>query len=383
MAEPTHATDKTFGDTRRASTLDHKSSSHCYDTKDQHDASTQDDTHEQSPTYHSGVTKVEAFNSVLRKSGAAGKALLYTLIVSIGLTMFAYALDQGITYQFTAITASAFSQHSKVGAISTTGQIVRAVSKPFIGKMADVTSRPTTYAIVLVFYAIGFAVAASGTSIAAYAVGYCFTAFGKSGLDLLGDVIVGDLTTLQWRGFWGALLSTPFIVTTFIDGFISDAFIPNNWRWGLGMFAIMTPILLLPAIGTLFTMQAKAKRLGMVSAGGSKMARVGELDAETTDGRLYLRLAWKGIIDIDLFGLVLLGFAFALILLPLNLSWSLKSCPVSAHSPLSAPASAHRPLSHTKISPPSLRNWRCGARWPVQWGIRLRVLFGARGCCRI
>lgn len=268
---------------------------------------------------HSGVTKVEAFNKVLRTS-ARGKLLLYTLAVSIGLTMFAYSMDQGTTYLFNAIAASAFRRHSSLGAINTAGQLVRSISKPFLGKLADITSRPTTYVVVLIFYAVGFAVAASGQSIAAYTIGTCFTAFGKSGIDLLGDIIVADMTSLQWRGFFVSLLGLPFVVTVFIDGFISDAFLPDNWRWGLGMFAIMVPVLLIPAIITLYAMQHKAKKLNMVSMGGSKFARTGRLDEVDVSShrKSYLQLAWQGIIDIDLLGLLLLGFGFALILLTQN-----------------------------------------------------------------
>lgn len=43
----------------------------------------------------SGVTKAQAFNRVLYESGSSGRLLLATLVVSIGCTMFAYALDQG------------------------------------------------------------------------------------------------------------------------------------------------------------------------------------------------------------------------------------------------------------------------------------------------
>lgn len=68
-------------------------------------------------------------------------------------------------------------------------------------------------------------------NISAYIVDVSFTAFGKSGLDLLSDIIVGDLTTLQWRAFWSGMLSTPFLITTFVNGFISNAFIPDQWRW--------------------------------------------------------------------------------------------------------------------------------------------------------
>lgn len=246
--------------------------------------------------------------------------MLITLVVSIGLTMFAYALDQGITSQFNTMAASAFSMHAELGAINTASQIIRAISKPFIGKMSDITSRPATYALVLAFYAIGFAVAASCTNIAAYTVGICFTSFGKSGLDLLSDIIVGDLTTLQWRAFWGGMLSTPFLVTTFVNGFIADSFIPDNWRWGLGMFAIMVPVLLIPAIWTLYGMQRKAAKFGMVSMGDSgNVRRHGE---EANGGMSYVKLAWTGIIEIDLAGLIFLGMAFSLILLPFTLAES-------------------------------------------------------------
>lgn len=149
------------------------------------------------PTATSGVKRVEAFNRMLAETGR-GKALLWTLGVSLLLTMFAYALDQGITYQFTVIAASSFNRHSEVGyetfcihrsheligvcrAVSTASTIIRAISKPFIGKLSDITSRPITYCVILVFYAVGFAVAASGQTLGAYIVGIAFTAFGKSG----------------------------------------------------------------------------------------------------------------------------------------------------------------------------------------------------------
>lgn len=183
-----------------------------------------------------GVSKVEAFNKVLYHSGPKGKILLWLLAVSIGLTMFVYALDQGITGTFFSFMAtSTFGNHSGLATVSVASQIIRAISKPFIGKLADLTSRPTTYVVVLVFYVIGFIVAASSGSFSAYAVGISFTAIGKSGLDLLGDIIVGDLTPLEWRGFFGSLLSVPFVITVPIAGFIADG-LDTNWRWGMGMF---------------------------------------------------------------------------------------------------------------------------------------------------
>ncbi|OAL57446.1 MFS general substrate transporter [Pyrenochaeta sp. DS3sAY3a] len=269
-----------------------------------------------------GVKKVERFSHVLYHSGKSGRVLLWILAISIGLTMFGYALDQGITSQFTVIAASSFSRHAEIGAVNTAASIIRAISKPFIGKLSDITSRPTCYVIVLVFYVIGFIVAATCHDIGAYVIGISFTAFGKSGLDLLGDIIVADLTPLEWRAFWSGLLSSPFIVTVFINGFIAEAMIPDHWRWGLGMFAIMMPILLIPAIWTLYGVQRRADKLGAISFGEAGMAR--REGVKVHSGKDYLNLAWRGVIDIDLAGLILLGFGFALVLLSFNLAKTAK-----------------------------------------------------------
>lgn len=272
-----------------------------------------------------GVSRVEAFNKVLYQSGKSGKVLLWLLGASIGLTMFAYALDQGITTTiFTTMASSTFGQHSQLAAVSTASQVIRAISKPFIGKLADITSRPTTYVVILVFYVVGFVVAASASTFAAYTVGICFTAVGKSGLDLLSDIIVGDLTPLQWRGFFGSAIALPFIVTVPVSGFIAEAFV-DNWRWGLGMFAILVPVLLLPAIFTLYVMQRRGEQAGMVTMAASKRLRTGaEGDSEDPTKSVgfvfWAKLLYQGLIDIDIIGLLILGTSFALILLPFTLA---------------------------------------------------------------
>ncbi|KAL0930074.1 siderophore iron transporter [Colletotrichum truncatum] len=271
-----------------------------------------------------GVSRVEAFNKVLYHSGRKGKILLWLLGVSIGLTMFAYALDMGITTTiFGTLAASTFKKHSQLGTVNTASQIIRAISKPFIGKLADITSRPTTYVVILAFYAVGFAVAASAHTFAAYTIGICFTSVGKSGLDLLSDIIVADLTPLEWRGFFGACLSLPFIVTVPVNGFIAEGFY-DDWRWGLGMFSILVPVLLVPAILTLYAMQRRGEKAGMVTMAHSKDVRTGVSEASSKNLTYWAKLAYRGLVDIDIIGLVLLGFAFSLILLPITLAKSAK-----------------------------------------------------------
>ncbi|OGM49769.1 siderophore iron transporter [Aspergillus bombycis] len=261
-----------------------------------------------------GFNSVEGFNKVFYHTGLTGRLLLAVIILSLGLTMFVYAMDEGVTQQFTLIAASSFSMHAQLGAVNTASTVINGIAKPVIGKLADVLSRPTSYIISLVFYVIGYAVAASCTNFVAYTVGVALTAVGKAGLNILCQIIVGDLTTLQWRGFWTSMIIAPYLVTTFTNGFIVDAFVPEQWRWGLGMFAIMVPVLLIPAIIALYGTQQRARRMRRMESGPPEKRQVSTLQT-----------AWQCVVAIDIPGLVLLGFSFSLILLPLSLAEAAES----------------------------------------------------------
>lgn len=107
-------------------------------------------TLEDENTPNAGVKQVEEFNRVLWRSGRKGKMLLWGLGISVMLTMFVYALDGSLTSKFFSIMAtSTFGRHSDISTVGVASSIVGAVGRPFIGKMADITSRPTTYIIVV------------------------------------------------------------------------------------------------------------------------------------------------------------------------------------------------------------------------------------------
>jgi MFS family permease len=109
-----------------------------------------------------------------------------------------------------------------------------------------------------------------------------------------------------------------------VNGFIAEAFV-DDWRWGLGMFAIIVPVLLVPAIFTLYSMQRRGEKMGMVTMAASKRLRTGPGDDSEPLGKLkgfsyWAKLLHEGLVDIDIIGLVILGVSFSLILLPLTLA---------------------------------------------------------------
>lgn len=288
----------------------------------------------EAPVHSKGVYRMEAVSRAARSDRTA----LWLVAVSVLVCAWAYSLDSSTTSYYSVEASSYFKRHSSVlSMLSIATSVISAVSKPFIAKISDITSRPYTYVAVLFFYVVGYVIAATCTTITAYIVGEVFVAIGSSGLDLCNDIIVADLTPLEWRGFASSMLSTPFIINTWFAGKIVNAIDSRGqWRWGYGMFAIIMPVCLGPAIAALIWLDREANRRGIVNVSSSNAARraAGELAQENGEEgprgmvvapaaaptETWLQEARRTLEELDAFGLVLLGFGWSLLLLPFSLS---------------------------------------------------------------
>ncbi|EHK49393.1 hypothetical protein TRIATDRAFT_50845 [Trichoderma atroviride IMI 206040] len=253
-----------------------------------------------------GVTRMEA---VYRET-KSNRKLFWLVGASVLICAWAYSLDSSTTSYYSVDASSYFKQHSSVLAtLSIATSIISAVSKPFIAKISDITSRPYTYLLILGFYIIGYIIAATSKTVSAYVVGEVFVAIGGSGIDLTNDIIVADLTPLEWRGFASSMLSTPFIINTWFSGKIVNALEKRDqWRWGYGMFAIIMPVALGPAVAALIWLDRMAKKKGIANIASSNAAR-----------RTWTHSLRTNLEEIDAFGLILLGFGWSLLLLPFSL----------------------------------------------------------------
>ncbi|KAF8198595.1 drug:h+ antiporter [Pholiota molesta] len=238
---------------------------------------------------HLGVKTVEATHKVY------GKYSKWFLFIGLGLAAYIYSLDGTTTYSYLAFATSSFGDHSLISTIQVAQSIIIACGKPVIAKIADVGSRGTAYVAVLIFYVIGYIVIASAKHVGTVAGGIILYAIGYTGLQLLTQIIIADMTTLKWRGLVSSLMSLPFIINAFVGSNISANVITGaGWRWGYGMFAILIPVSLMPLIITLVWAELKAKKLVV--------------------------RAWSTFEKLDVMGLLLIGTSVALILLPLTLS---------------------------------------------------------------
>jgi MFS family permease len=271
------------------------------------------------------------------RQAQTNRKTFYLIGASVLVCAWAYSLDSSTTSYYSIAASSYYKEHSStLSTLSIATSIISAVSKPFVAKISDITSRPYTYTLALAFYVIGYVVAATSRSVAAYVVGEVLVAVGGAGLDLINDIIVADLTPLEWRGFVGSLLSTPFIINTWFAGKIVDAIeAKGQWRWGLGMFAIIMPAALGPAIALLMYLDRQARHFGVVNMASSSAARraAGELAERqgheapkgtiiaqaTIPDETWTQASVRILHEVDAFGLLLLGFGWSLLLLPYSL----------------------------------------------------------------
>ncbi|KKY16667.1 putative siderophore iron [Phaeomoniella chlamydospora] len=272
-----------------------------------------------------GVSRIEAFSRLFSRRHPVA-ITLYFCILAVAVS---FSLDQSTTAAYDVYATAAFDRQSYIGTIEIAEAIIVAVSKPFIAKICDVFSRQTAYIIILVSYVVGYIIVASANTAAALCVGRVISSTGQSGFDLITDIVVGDLSPLQWRGFTSALTSFPYLFLPFVGSKIQASLCTGNtnhcWRWGYGMFCIIAPVLVSPIIVTLVYADRQAEKAGELSFAASRLEtkraiEAGTMQAQRGSVRERFVTFCRLLDEIDLIGLLLLAMAFALILLPFSLA---------------------------------------------------------------
>ncbi|OXG87858.1 siderophore-iron transporter Str3 [Cryptococcus neoformans Gb118] len=273
-----------------------------------------------------GVTRIEALYIVFGKGWG-----LYSLWASIGLIAYVYSLSRSTTAYYAQFATSSFGKHTIVGTIGVINGILNGVAPPFIAKIADLWSRPHALLLAIACYAIGYAMCAGAHNIQTVVAGQVFYTLGNAGISFLNSLLIADITSMQWRAFVDGAVNLPYVLNAFVAGYIvSDinGYSANGWRWGYGMFCILLPVCMSPALIVLLIGDHRAKRLGALSLAASSKARREQLaltgqheavkEDETAGMNTWgkLRFYWT---RLNVFGFLLMGFAFALLLTPMTL----------------------------------------------------------------
>ena len=80
------------------------------------------------------------------------------------------------------------------------------------------------------------------------------------------QVFVADTSSLKNRAFVTALTTAPYIATTFIGPRAAQSFIETSgWRWGYGVFTLITPVIALPIAYIIWNNQRKSSLAGLIT----------------------------------------------------------------------------------------------------------------------
>lgn len=134
---------------------------------------------------------------------------------------------------------------------------------------------------------------------------------GLTGLILLVEVIIADVTSLRNRLFFSYIPATPYLINAWVNGNITSQILANSsWQWGVGMYAIIMPFVALPAIISLLIAGRRAKK-------SKKLVGLATLkEVHGSYSALAVDLFWR----LDLVGLILVCAVLSLVLLPMTIA---------------------------------------------------------------
>lgn len=128
---------------------------------------------------------------------------------------------------------------------------------------------------------------------------------------MLVEILVADTTALQSRLFFSFIPSSPYLINTWISPNVAAAVLAPGgpgWKWGIGMFAIIFPVLTIPLFFSLIFAGRRAKRAGLLD------------DVPSPIMSIFKPALWSDIFwQLDLVGIILVAGAFIMILLPFTL----------------------------------------------------------------
>ncbi|KAF2720001.1 putative siderochrome-iron transporter [Polychaeton citri CBS 116435] len=248
-----------------------------------------------------GVQKAEAVALVWSR-----KAVIATY-AWIWVCFFMLAFQSSVMSYSTFEAYSAFSSAPAYTTASILGNIIGGVLKLPIAKMINIWGRAEGFFFFFVIYLVGIVILASTNGPDGYAAGYVLYWIGYDALYLIMQIFIADTSGLRNRAWAFAFVNTPFICTAFTGPLAAQSYLSmTTWRWAVGSFAIIQPVVFLP-LGIVFIFfQNKARKQGLF--------------VREPSGRTTMQSVLHYIHEFDVIGAVLLMAAFVIFLLPFSLA---------------------------------------------------------------
>ncbi|KAI8338234.1 major facilitator superfamily, partial [Chlamydoabsidia padenii] len=253
-----------------------------------------------------GVRKAQLFKQLASRSD-------FILIIS-GIVLVAWAKNwegntlSSITPQVTGI----FGGLSIGSVLDTILYIMVTVLLPMFSKLADTVGRAEAIVIAIWFYIMAGVVMACAQSMDALMGGQVLYAFGLSGVNVIGHILIADLTTKVNRGLFQAFYDVPALINLYVSPIAGQALYQSgNWRWAYSLIPFCIGAASIPLFIGLYSVQRKVQKSGFLQ----------DYKRDEPTKSLGQKLRWL-VVEIDLVGSCLLAAGLCLFLIPFVLAVS-------------------------------------------------------------
>ncbi|RFU25913.1 hypothetical protein B7463_g10422, partial [Scytalidium lignicola] len=230
----------------------------------------------------------------------ASKKEKWGIWISFALLCYIQSLCSFTLGVYLITAAEVFNGLTQYNTVTVVQAVIYGVANVAFAKIADVFGRPMVLAGSILFFALGTIVLSSANFISSLSAGMIFYSIGNTGINFAVNLVLADLVPADWRCTANNLTMLPFVLNFAVGPRITAALVPHQWRWGIGMFAILMPATTIPIAFFMYRIERKAGRIGT-----RKLSRA---------------MLHNGMKQIDLIGLFLLMIGFGLLLLPLTIA---------------------------------------------------------------
>ncbi|KAK4215040.1 ClpP/crotonase-like domain-containing protein [Rhypophila decipiens] len=265
------------------------------------DVSQHGDSDRSDENLQEGVRAVEAVTL------SWSKKTLALVFFNIWMLYLCNAFMSSIVYNLVPYVASFYESHSELNIIYIVSDVMTASVFIPLSKVLDVWGRPQGFLLMATLITLGIVLMAACTNYAMFCAAYVFYNVGFMGVTFCIDVITADASKVKNRGLAYAFTSSPYMITAFAGSKAAEGWWPDNWRWGIGMFAILFPVVAAPLFFILLAALRRAKEQGLM--------------VKEDNGRTMMQSLWHYFVQFDAPGVFLFSAGLIVFLLPFNLAY--------------------------------------------------------------
>ncbi|KAF7556274.1 hypothetical protein G7Z17_g1559 [Cylindrodendrum hubeiense] len=268
-------------------------------TKDK-DTDSSSDRDDSNADFQRGDEAIRAMTQIWTKRD------LVIAYILIWLISFIQAFSAGIIGTMTPYVTSSFGAHSLTSTMGIVASLVSGLIKLPYAKLLNIWGRPQSFGVVIIIMTLGIVMMAACNSVYVYAAALVFYNVGYSTINFTTTIFIADTSSLKSRAFMLAFAGSPYLATVWAYGPAAESALDGiGFRWGLGVWAIVYPVVCTPLWALFYYYQRKAEKAGLYK--------------NEPSGRNFTESLMHWAKEFDVIGLLLVATGLALFLLSFSI----------------------------------------------------------------